>query len=225
MGNRARRALACVAGVAFALALAELGASALHGGAFPYLTIFVADAAYGVRLAPDATSRVRSRLGRVTTVRTNAAGLRGPRWTTASGASRRALVIGDSQAMGLHVEEEDTVAARLSSEHALEAQSAAVPTWGPREYLAIQREVLERAAARGAPFTHVVLVLNVANDWHEMGVPNARRTTARHGWAVRPTPADAARASDDDPLRSWLLGRSHLAYAVRRAAGGATGIA
>lgn len=222
MGKTARRALASAAGIVLALGLAELGASALHGGAFPYVTTFVADATYGVRLAPDAVSRVRSRHGRITTVRTNGASFRGPEWS-ARATVPRALVIGDSQAMGLHVEWDDTATARLRSEHALDARNAAVPTWGPPEYLAIQRELLERATATREPISHVVLVLNVANDWHEAGVPNARRTTARRGWAVRP--AAGAGAPIEHPLHGWVLGRSHLAYAARRAIGGATGIA
>jgi hypothetical protein len=208
----AHRVLSAIAGVICALAIAEGSASAVHHGAFPYLNAFVADTAYGVRLAPGAEARVRSRLGRVTTVRTNAEGFRGPEWR----GREDVLVLGDSQAFGLHVEWEDTFAARLSFAARLGAADAAVPTWGPREHLAILDELAPRLRPR-----RVVLLLNVANDWHEAGVANALRTTARDGWAVRPhaTGTEASSGGALASLRSLLVRRSHLVYAARQVAG------
>ena len=217
MGS-SRRALLAIAGVLIALGTAEAVAGVARDRAFPYLNIFVADPTLGVRLATDSEARVRSRLGRITTVATNRDGFRGPEWTPAREGRPRVLVLGDSQAMGLHVEWTDTFAARLATEHHIEALDAAVPTWGPAEHLAI----LDELAPRVRP-THVVLLLTVGNDWHEAGVPNTLRTTERDGWAIRPSLRKDEPA--DFPLRSFLLGRSHLVYAARQLMGHATAVA
>src|SRR5262249_3050369 len=122
------------------LGLAELAASALDRGAFPFLNLFVADMRYGVLLRPSASTRVRSRGGRVTEIRTHALGFRGPEWSPAPGAAR-VLLVGDSQALGYNIPWEASIAARL--ERALgggaRVLAAAVPSWGPTEYaLAVQ---------------------------------------------------------------------------------------
>jgi hypothetical protein len=199
-----QRTLAVGLGVAAALAIAEGAAAASRDRAFPHLTCFVADDVYGVRLAPRCEARVRSRRGRVTTVRTDASGRR----AATLGAPARpvgAVVLGDSQAMGLHVEWEDTFAARLEQEHAITTLDAAVPTWGPAESIAILDEVAPYARP-----SHAVLLLHVGNDWHEAEVPNVRRTTACDGWAIRP----GSRGISLGPLA-----RSHLVYATRHVLG------
>jgi hypothetical protein len=201
-----------VGSLAVSLAAAEQVASALHRGAFPYLNLFVADARFGVRLAPRARTRVRSRQGRVTDIATNGLGFRGDDW--AGGAGPRVLLLGDSQAFGYGIDQADSIAARLEHELGGGARvlAAAVPSWGPSEYV--------RALADLAPTlrpTHVVFVANAANDWFELSTTNAERTTARDGFAARFVPgAPAPRAF---PGRVWLLGRSHLVLAARQLAG------
>ncbi len=216
-GSRAKRALSIFAGLALGLLIAEAAAHWARDGAYPYLNVFVADARFGVRLASSAEARVRSRLGRVTSVATNRDGFRGPEWSTAA-SGERLLVLGDSQAMGLHVDWADTFAARLAADHDVVTFDAAVPTWGPIEHLAI----LEELAPRLRP-THVAMLLTVGNDWHEVEVPNARRTTALDGWAVRPEVRD--HDSLDLPFRSFLFGRSHLVYSARLLAGRVSDVA
>jgi len=194
-----------------ALAIAEVGASALDGGAFPYLRLFVNDSRFGVRLRPNAEARVRSYLGRVTSVQTNALGFRGRDWRPAPAGARapvrgRVLLLGDSQMLGLHVPFELTTAARLEG-RGFEVLDAAVPTWGPIEHV--------RALAELAPVfrpEHVVFVGNVANDWVESNVPNAERTAAEDGWAVRRS--RDFREPRAFPGRDLLFG-SHLVYAIR----------
>src|SRR5687768_3264761 len=113
--RRLKAAFAVCTSLAAGLAIAELGAGRLHGGAFPYLNLFENDSRYGVRLAPNASTRVRSRDGRITEISTNALGFRGPEWPQGAPAGRRrVLVLGDSQVLGYGVAFEDTMGAQLA---------------------------------------------------------------------------------------------------------------
>lgn len=203
---RARAALAA-GSLVLALGAAEGLARLVHRGAHAHLDLYRADARYGVTLEPGGRARLRSRTGRVTEVAINRQGFRGGEWP---GEARdvvpgRTLVLGDSQAFGYGVDWKDTFSARLPGE----VLNAAVPSWGPLEYL----RALEALAPRYLP-SRVVLVANAANDWFEAAVPNTRRTSAEDGWAVRARP-DRPRPRAF-PGRELLLGRSHLALAVRR---------
>ena len=187
------------------LGAAELLASTVHREAFPYLNLFEPDARYGVRLVPNATTRVRSRDGRITEIKTNALGFRGPQW---SQSAAPILLLGDSQMFGYGVAYAQSTGPQL--ERALGGTTAvldaAVPSWGPSEYVAALSDV-------GATFhpRHVLFVANAANDWFET-VPNVRRTTAQDGWAARAgTPAPQS-----FPFRDYLMGRSHLVLAIRQ---------
>lgn len=191
--------------LALSLCAAELFASLIHRHAFPYLNLFQADERYGVRLMPNARTRVRSREGRITDITTNSLGFRGPDWLRSKNSI---LLLGDSQMFGYGVACTDAIPAQL--ERALETRvlNAAVPSWGPAEYAL--------ATAEFAPIfrpQYVLFVANAANDWFET-VPNVERTTARDGWAAR------ARAPELQPFpfRSWLMGKSHLVLAIRQLA-------
>ena len=188
------------ASVVFALGIAETAAAALRDGAFPYLNIFAADVELGVRLRPHADTAVRSFSGNVTSVRTNSLGFRGPEWSSES--STRVLLVGDSQMFGYNVEYEDTLAAQLASDDVV-VFNAAVPSWGPGEYVAVVREL----ATTHRP-THLIFVANVANDWLESEAPNRLRTSERDGWLVPGHPQ--LEKPVDFPGRDFLLGRSHL---------------
>jgi hypothetical protein len=210
--SRAARVGLLVASLGFSLVLAECGATALRRGAYPFLNLFVADARYGVRLKPGASTRLRSRMGRVTTLNTNRLGFRGPEWPDASGPGAstgrpRVLLLGDSQMMGYGVDWEDTLAARLGRALGADVLPAAVPSWGPHEYVLATRDLVPRYRPRW-----VLFVGNAANDWFEASVPNRRRTTARDGFAATFHGRPAPRAF---PGRDFLLGRSHLVLAVR----------
>lgn len=213
----AARALAATLSLAAGLVGAELLVGAARDFAFPYLNIYEADPVYGVRLEPDASTAIRSPDGRVTDIRTNALGFRGPDWRPAASDAPvpgRVLLLGDSQVFGYGVDEPDALAARLTAHLAhhpggADVLNAATPTWGPPE-------MLQALAQHGAAYRpeRVVFVANVVNDWFETGVPNVRRTTARDGWASFRLDPDAPPPSDS-PVRRFLLGRSHLVYAVR----------
>ncbi len=209
-GTRLQRAVKngvmLVASLAAGLALAELGARAVHRGAWPYLNLFESDPRYGVRLMPSTSTRVRSRDGRLTDIATNALGFRGPEWPAGAPRGERVLLLGDSQVMGYGVPFEATMGEQLRRLTGAEVLAAAVPSWGPHE----SALALEDLAGLVRP-TQVVFVANAANDWFE-GRPNVQRTAARDGWAALPTDA----APRPFPGRGWLYGRSHLVLAGRQ---------
>ena len=207
------RLTACVLSTALSLGAAELAAAAMHDRAYAFLNVFEADARYGVRLIASAHTRTRSRLGRVTDVATNAQHFRGPDWSPAPPGRvlpRRVLVLGDSQVFGYGVPWSDSLAPQLAQALGRDAEglAAAVPTWGPTEYV----RALEDFAPVYRPGV-VVFVANAANDWFETSVDNTRRTVARDGWAERLTlPRTTPRWF---PGRSFVMGRSHLVLAAR----------
>jgi hypothetical protein len=204
-----RRATVVMVAMLAGVLLSELAISAARGFAFPYLNIFEADERLGVRLQKDASTRTRSRTGRVTNVRTNADGFRGPAWREADEVvPGRVLLLGDSQVFGYGVEEADAMAARLHAITGGEVLCAAVPTWGPSEYARAARELVPRFRPE-----HVIFVGNLANDWLEARAPNTRRSTARDGWVTR------VRAGVEPPVafpgRQALLSRSQLVFLAR----------
>lgn len=216
--SRGARAAMVVGSALAGLLLAELGASARHGHAYPFLNVFVKDARFGVLLEPGAETRTRSREGHVTRVAINGAGFRGPSWRAAPSdapVAGRVMIVGDSQMFGYGVEQHESVAAVLpaaSHGQIAEALAAAVPSWGPVEYV----RAVETLGPTYRP-SHVVFVANAANDWMEVGVANARRSTARDGWLVQG--ADASTAPPAwFPGRGFLMARSHLVLGVRQIA-------
>ncbi len=219
------RLLAVLLSTLLSLVLAEIVAGVVRGHAFSFLNLYIADPLFGVRLEPDASTGIRSRNGHVTRIATNAQGFRGADWEPAPSpapVAGRVLLLGDSQVFGYGVEEDEALAAALSrhlggqrgdggDQAARDVLNAATPTWGPPEYV----QILAELAPIYRPSV-VVFVANAANDWSETRTTNARRTTARDGWAKVRVAADG---SEDPPTefpgRRFLLGQSHLVFAVR----------
>ena len=206
------RAALLLGSLSISLVFAEVAATIAAKGAYPYLNLFVTDAKLGVALEQGATTRVKSKLGSITRIDTDRNGRR----VHPTGAGpRRVLLLGDSQAFGYLVEAEDAIAAQLGRITGAEVIDAAVPSYGPQEYVAI--------ADRLAPELHpdvIVFVANVANDWWEANVDNTRRSTARDGWLV--SLSGRKEEPIDFPGRRFLFGRSHLFLAARRVAVHAT---
>ena len=205
---RTKLALATVS-VVVSVVVAEAVASLAHGGAYPFLNVFERDAELGVRLRANASTRVRSRSGRVTNIRTNSLGFRGREWDGTHTPARdavRVLLLGDSQMFGYGVDERSYLAAQLEEGGRITVLNASVPTWGPPDYVIALRSLAPQYRPR-----FVLFVANAANDWFEP-VPNRRRTTAQDGWATRfgtpPAPWF--------PFREYVMGRSHLALGVRQ---------
>lgn len=205
-----------MAGVAitFSLGIAELLVSFARSGAFPYLNLFQRHERYGVVLEPGAKARTVSRGGRVTEIRTNALGFRGPEWKVGHQGRARVLLLGDSQMFGYGVAERDALAGQLETA-GFDVLNASVPSWGPIEYALAVEDL--------APWFRpdvVLFVANVANDWPEANVANTKRSSARDGWLTR----HAEAAPLNFPLRRQLLGKSHLIFTAREVRFGLKGI-
>jgi hypothetical protein len=203
----ARLALSVLLGLAGGLGVAEAVFRHRDGGAFPLVNVFERDELRGVRLSPGSATQVGRRGERVTHVRVNRDGYRGPEWPAP--ARDEVLIVGDSLSFGLGVEEDEALAARLhQASPATPVLDASVPTYGPPEYLI----TMEQTLARRSPKT-VVVVLNLINDLAEIDRPNAGRHTAVDGWAAR---REAAGTIAPSPLRELLIQRSHAAFALWR---------
>ena len=205
-----RRAAQVVAGLVVGAVIAEGAFWLRDRGAFPHVNFYVPDARLGVRLRPGATERISFGGNPVTRVRINRDGTRGGELPPPGGDE--ILVVGDSQAFGLGVEEDEAFAARLGRLTGRPVVNGGVPTYGPDEYDAMVEEML----ARRRPKT-VVYVVNMANDLFEANRPNRDRHAVWDGWAVRKESAAAAPPPRWFPGRDFLYGRSHLVFALRKA--------
>ncbi|MFT3770287.1 MAG: hypothetical protein QM820_33080 [Minicystis sp.] len=203
-----RVAISIVLGLALGLSGAEAAFHVRDHGAFPLVNVYEADAKRGVRLQPGAETKVESSDGRVTRVRVNGEGFRGPEWPAPS--REEVLIVGDSITFGLGVDEEETLAAKLRAAlGGAQVIDASVPTWGPPEYLITAQDLL----ARRKPGT-VVVAINLINDFSEIDRPNTERHTEVDGWAARIDPrVPLPRPSR---LRAAAVRRSHAAFALWR---------
>lgn len=201
------RTLLVLGAIGAALAIAEIGFRARDLAAFPHLRCYVDDPVLGVRLEPGRSERIQFGGAEVTTVRINADGLRGPALPAPS--TDEILVVGDSQAFGLGVEEDQTFSAVLSAKLGRTVINAGVPTYGPLEYA---RMVEERLDAR--PAKTVIVLLAYQNDFFEAERPNVERHAVWDGWAVRKE--SAPDSVMNFPGRALLFRDSHLVYAWRR---------
>ncbi len=180
---------------------------------FPKLNLYVDDPILGVRLVPGGEQRLVYAGNPITRVRINAQGYRGAELPPPSAqALDDVIVVGDSQVFGLGVEEQETFSAVLQQKlgGGRRVLNGGVPTYGPDEYAAVARELIEQRKA--APPRTVVFTINLVNDLFEASRPNRDRHAVSDGWAVR---KDLAPQITDFPGRALLARRSHLFYAVR----------
>jgi hypothetical protein len=208
MADVKRSLLKVLLGTAVGLAIAEGAFRLRDGGAFPHLNVYVADAERGVRLLPHAEERVSFGGNPVSSVRINAQGYRGADWPAPGGDE--VLVVGDSMAFGLGVEEGETFSARLEKElGGPRVVDAGVPTYGPPEYERVLAELVEQRRPKT-----VVYTLNVLNDPFEARRPNVERHRVWDGWAVRKESMPASWAAF--PGRELLFRDSHAVFALRQ---------
>ncbi|MCY1008894.1 hypothetical protein OV079_25715 [Nannocystis pusilla] len=197
-----------MAGLGLGLAATECAFRARDEGAFPHVNLYVEDPRLGVRLQPGASMRFKLGGNPRTTIHVNASGYRGADWPEPP-QRREIVVVGDSQVFGLGVEDGETLASRLAERTGRPVIGAGVPTYGPREYLEVARELL----GRRRPET-VVVVLDFVDDPFELARANGERHAVWDGWAVRrETMPDEV---TQFPGRGWLMSRSHAVYALRR---------
>jgi hypothetical protein len=204
------RAGQVMVGLAIGLGGAEAVFRHRDGGAFPLVNVYERDEIRGVRLSPGSATVVGGPGERITHVRVNREGYRGPDWPPPS--DDEVLVVGDSLSFGLGVEEDEALPTRLR--RALPGTppviDASVPTYGPPEYLATLEQVLERRRPAAA-----VVVVNLINDVAEVDRPNVGRHRAVDGWAAR-VESDAGGEGTPSPIRTWVIQRSHAAFALWR---------
>lgn len=204
----AKIALGGIAGLLLTEALFYLR----DGSAFPEINLYTSDAELGLRLTPGESERLAYPGSSVTSLRVNAQGFRGAEWPKPAEApviGGAILVIGDAAAFGTGVEEDETLAAVLSVKTGRTVLNAGVPTYGPKEYLALTKELL----GTQHPST-VVVIVNEADDWLERNQPNGERVEVRDGWAV--AKQDAPATLLDFPGSRWLTRNSHALYALRQ---------
>lgn len=196
-------------GVVVGLAIAEGAFWVRDRGAFPHINLYVEDGERGVRLRPG-TERIRFSNNPVTHVRINSEGYRGPEWPPPSAAREEIIVVGDSQVLGLGVEEDETFSTALEASlgSGYLVRNLGVPTYGPPEYNAVVAEALTKRPAKT-----VVYVVNMANDLFEVGRPNRERHAVWDGWAVRKETAPSSVVHF--PGRSLLYTQSHAFFALR----------
>ena len=194
-------------GLSLGLILVEGAAWVVDGGGFPVFNHFVPDTELGVRLDPGASTRLTFR-GNTTKIQINDDGYRGQDWGPSQDGE--ILIVGDSQVFGLGVDDGQTHSAVLAWLSGRKVLNGGVITYGPSEYRAV---VAEQLAARPG-ITEVVVVYNFANDAFELGNPNTQRHTVVDGWALRKELAPES--VTDFPGRSYLMGRSHAVYHLRR---------
>lgn len=207
-----RRWLHNLGNMLFALVLCLVVAEGLFWlrdeGAYPHVNFYLEDPELGTRLEPLASERIAFGGNPVTRIRTNSLGYRGEEWGAPD--PREILILGDSQVFGLGVEEDQTAAAEMSRQLGVPVRNAGVPTYGPGEYLTLARRLVQERHPAA-----VVVVLNMANDWFELDLPNLKRHRVWDGWAVRAE--TAPEKVEDFPGRRWLYSQSHLFFSIRKA--------
>lgn len=196
-----------VLGLTLGLVIAEGAFRFRDDGAFPHVNVYLPDEKLGTRLEPFASQRLAFTGNPATSLRINSRGFRGGEWPEPK--QGELIVVGDSQVFGLGVEEDETFPAQLAKQSGRQVLNAGVPTYGPREYLAVAKNLVSER--RGA---NVVLVFNVANDFFELDRPNVERHAVWDGWAVRKENKPAI--VEDFPFRHWLFSQSHLVFAIRK---------
>jgi hypothetical protein len=206
MSVRRRRLLQLLFGVVFGLVLTELSFRLRDHGAFPHINLYIPDAKLAVRLRPNSSEKISFSGNPVSSVRINSDGYRGADWGPPG--ENEILVLGDSQAFGLGVDEDKTFSAELAKKLGRTVIDAGVPTYGPDEYNGVLAELL----AKRKPKT-VIWTVNMANDLFEASRPNTERHRIWDGWAVRKETAPARMRWF--PGRSWLMRDSHAVFALR----------
>jgi len=202
-----RRVAFAIAGIVTALACAEGFFYWRDEGAFPHINLYVADPELGTKLRPSSSQYFKFRDNPRSQVHINAQGFRGEAWPT--GTKNEILVVGDSQAFGLGVDDEQTFSAQLGKLSQRTVLNAGTPTYGPVEFNKLVERILKQRNVGT-----VIYTVNLANDLFEYDRPNTKRHAVWDGWAVRVE--TAPKQVSHLPGRDWLFRRSHLVFALRQ---------
>jgi len=181
--------------------IAELVVRRLDHDAFPRLRMFERAGDGSIVLASNTAARLIGSRGTICEIVT---GPHGVRVQDAGAAEPRGawLAVGDSQVLGFGVADRDTFVARASAA-GVPMINAGVPGYGVEDALHRAATLVGPLRARG-----VLLVVNQANDWEEVGQPIERRFRVRGGWLLQAANADGWRAR----YLASPISRLHLFY-------------
>ncbi len=177
--SAARQASYALVSTVLALALCEGGVRIADGGALPQLDCYEQHGERPFTLGSCARTLLRPG-GGTWTLTTDAQGRR-PTAGHAKGSPW--LVLGDSQVLGMYLDDPDTLAARLD-DAGVPVLAQGTPAHGVEDAVA----ALDLAAL--PPLAGVLVVVNGANDWAEAGHPVGERCRVVHGWLVPAPRAD-----------------------------------
>jgi hypothetical protein len=166
------------------LLAAEVVTRWFDGGGLPSVRIFAQNGEGVIELMEQAEAWHRRPRGDVYPVFTGALGLRVAKPNEPSPAPGGWIAVGDSQVFGLGVRAEETFAARATAK-GMPMANAGVPGYGVEDALRRAAVLIPRVEPRG-----ILVIVNQANDWEEMGEPVQQRFRVRGGWLLRA--ADAA---------------------------------
>ncbi|MAA79688.1 MAG: hypothetical protein CL916_10550 [Deltaproteobacteria bacterium] len=202
-----KRSLQLFCGLFVGIFILECVFGIYYEWAFPHVNIYQQDAQLGVRLIPNESQYLKIHTNPRSHLCTNNQGFRGSDFPKPT--EDEIIIVGDSQVFGLGVEEDQTFSAQLQHLTNRTVINAGIPTYGPPEYTAIAKELIEQRSPKTLIYT-----LNMVNDLFEYNSPNSERHKEWDGWAVR-----TETAPDDVfsfPGRKWLFQKSHLMYSIRR---------
>lgn len=180
----ARIGILIFSGVTILLA-AEVALRWFDGSGLPSVRIFAQNGDGVIELMERAEAWHRRLRGDVYPVFTGALGLRAVKPNEAPPAPGGWIAVGDSQVFGLGVRAEETFAARATAK-GVPIANAGVPGYGVEDALRRAAALIPRLEPRG-----VLVVVNQANDWDEMGEPVQERFRVRGGWLLRAEDAAA----------------------------------
>ncbi|CAN7512132.1 SGNH/GDSL hydrolase family protein [Mesorhizobium caraganae] len=174
-----------IGSLAVTFGLVEAAVRWVDGGGLPSLPIFRQIDDGPIDLQDNAVARYRSTGRHVHTVMTGSFGLRIASPGEAAPSPGEWLAVGDSQVFGLGVEGAETFTA-LARSKGVRIANAGVPGYGIEDALARAEILLPLLKPKG-----VILLVNQANDWEEIGTPAQLRFRVRGSWLLQRIDSDA----------------------------------
>lgn len=222
----AQNGLLLLASLLLALGLGEVALRRWMPQIFPVHPpgLYTTDAEIGYVLTPGFHGRLQ-RAEYDVPVHVNRAGLRGEEIPPRSDTTFRLLVLGDSQAFGAGVRDDETFSVQLNQlleahfpARDIQVLNGGVPGYGTADQLAF----LQHRGRELQPEMIVLQFLSV-NDFSDNRVPASRWAGVENGMLVDTTRQAASRCGwqflSGQDLSRWLKRHSHLAYLVSNRAG------
>jgi hypothetical protein len=184
------------------LAAAEAVVRWYDRGGLPSMRLFEQRGGGPIVLMERAEARHRRWNGDVYPVVTGAFGLRAGTAAESAPAPGGWIAVGDSQVFGLGVSASETFTA-VATKQGLRTANAGVPGYGVEDALERAAALLPQLKPKG-----VLVIVNQANDWEEMGRPVQDRFRVRGGWLLQPEHA----AGWEGAFMEGPLSRVHVLF-------------